>query len=105
MTQRPIPVWMRRIRKRDGLCYELTDRVMFEEPVAEHWYLCHGTVHPRQNPLWSYLDRGRGRRVFEEHVRYSMVEAARASLAAGHHWGPWHDDAWPSAKWYERHCR
>jgi hypothetical protein len=39
---RASPKCLRRISRRDKRCYELAFRVIFQEPGAENWTLCHG---------------------------------------------------------------
>jgi hypothetical protein len=97
----------RRVRNRQGRCYELAYDVMLFEPGAERFTLVHGWM--RRLTDWiahAWIETGAGT-VYEPvgnryytdaefaarmpvvERRYSKAEAVRLSLET-HHSGPWH---------------
>jgi hypothetical protein len=103
---------LRRIRKRDGRCFELAIKVMEEEPGATGFTLAHGrfTRHPILPPekaihAWIEIDPNTiydpvtdqiaEKKIYEDQfgavaeARYSRDEAISKMIETGTY-GPWH---------------
>jgi hypothetical protein len=102
---------LKRVRKRDGRCYELAWTALDLEPGGEHFRLVHGKVYNatldvRMDHAWVVLPDGRVYDpVFNKYfpwrlyakwyaavaeVTYTRREAM-AAIVATRHYGPWHD--------------
>ena len=102
---------LRRIHNRDGRCYELSFKVMAEEPGAENFTLVHGTVRFRENGFdidHAWIEVGDGRiydptldcyvtpvefktrrpTVQQRYLRTEMLKLADETR----HFGPWNGD-------------
>src|SRR5262245_299665 len=103
---------LRRVRKRQGRCFELAFKIMFEEPGAERFTLIHGGVcfqHPASENMvaHAWVELGDGRifdPVLNEYMsrsaytakmhavierQYNRLQAIKL-MAETRHTGPWH---------------
>lgn len=100
---------LRRVRRRLHRCYELTFKVILEEPGAEKFVLVHGYIYIDGTAVGhAWIEIGDGRvydatlnRTIPWHEytaergavverRYTRVEAARKAADTGNYSGPWH---------------
>ena len=103
---------LRRVRKRQGRCFELAFKIMFEEPGAERFTLIHGGVcfqHPPSENMvaHAWVELGDGRifdPVLNEYMSRSAYTATRHAvierqynrlqaielMSKTGHTGPWH---------------